>query len=167
MLRRRPGAIERTLALSIAGLMLFAITNAYPFLGFEIQGTTVHTTLFEAVQLLHEGGNWLVAGVVLITAILAPLLQLLATLSVSLPLYFNRPWDLGRLFRIIQHIRPWSMLEVFLLGILVTVVKLAKMATIIPGPALWSFFALIVVVAAATSALDPVEVWRRLDERHR
>jgi paraquat-inducible protein A len=58
------------------------------------------------------------------------------------------------------------MLEVFMLGILVSVVKLAKMATIIPGPALWSFAGLIVVVTAATSILDPVEVWKRLDERN-
>lgn len=165
--RRRPDAIQRTLALTVAGLVLFGITNAYPFLGFEIQGTNVHTTLIEGVRLLAERGNWAVAAVVLVTAILAPLLQLLAMLVVSLPLYFKRqPWDVGRLFRIIQHLRPWSMLEVFMLGILVSVVKLAKMATIIPGPALWSFAGLIVVVTAATSILDPVEVWKRLDERN-
>ena len=164
--RRKPDSVQRTLALTIAGLVLFAVANAYPFLGFEIQGTVMHTTLLEGVRLLYEAGDWPIAAVVLITAIVAPLLQLLAMLVVSMPLYFNRqPWDVGRLFRVIQHLRPWSMLEVFMLGILVSVVKLAKMATIIPGTGLWSFAGLIVVVTAATSTLDPVEVWRRLDER--
>ena len=164
--RRRPDSIQRTLALTIAGLVLFVVTNVYPFLGFEIQGTTIHTTLLEGVRLLYVAGDWPVAAVVLVTAVLAPLFQLLAMLSVVLPLYFDRrPWDVGGVFRAIQHLRPWSMLEVFMLGILVTVVKLSKMATIIPGPALWSFAVLIVVVTAASSIFDPIEVWRRLENK--
>ena len=164
--RHKPDSVQRTLALTIAGLALFGLTNAYPFLGFEIQGVLMHTTLLGGVRLLYDAGDWPVAAVVLGTAVLAPLLQLLAMLAVSLPLYFNRhPWDVGRLFRVIQHLQPWSMLEVFMLGILVSVVKLSKMATIIPGPSLWAFVGLMVVVTAATSTLDPVEVWKRLEQR--
>jgi paraquat-inducible protein A len=60
-------------------------------------------------------------------------------------------------------IRPWSMTEIFLLGILVSVVKLAKMATIIPGTALFSFLALVFMLAAVNAFLDPRAVWEKLD----
>ncbi|MCG6908241.1 MAG: paraquat-inducible protein A, partial [Desulfobacteraceae bacterium] len=64
-------------------------------------------------------------------------------------------------FRWLRSIAPWSMTEVFMLGILVSVVKLAKMAQIIPGPAAFCFMALIFVLAACMSSLDPHEIWGR------
>ena len=73
------------------------------------------------------------------------------------------PWKLSRVFRLLLTLRPWGMMEVFMLGILVSVVKLGKMATIVPGVALWSFALLIIVLAAATAALDRRMVWDRLE----
>jgi paraquat-inducible protein A len=57
------------------------------------------------------------------------------------------------------------MIEVFMLGILVSMVKLSQMATIVPGVALWAFALLIVVLAASSAVMDPAEVWRRLETR--
>jgi paraquat-inducible protein A len=65
-------------------------------------------------------------------------------------------------FRLLRRFQAWSMMEVFMLGILVSLVKLADMAKIVPGIALWSFVLLIPVVAGATSSLDPQSVWRRI-----
>ena len=64
--------------------------------------------------------------------------------------------------RAIALFRPWSMMEVFLIGIFVALVKLADMADIVPGLALWAFALLIPVLAAASSFLDPQIVWRRI-----
>ncbi len=81
-----------------------------------------------------------------------------------LPLKLGRvPWQLARVFRLLRHIEPWSMMEIFLIGILVSLVKLADMANIIPGLALWSFGVLILVLAAANAALDPRIVWDRVE----
>ena len=105
------------------------------------------------------------AILVLLTAILAPLAQLLGMLYVILPLRHNRiPPKFAPIFRFVRSLQPWSMMEVFMLGILVSVVKLAKMAQIVPGIAIFSFFGLIVVLAAATVSLDPHEIWHRWEK---
>ena len=162
--RRRARSIERTLALTLAGLILLAVANAYPFLGFELEGTLIQTTLIGGIEHLYENDKFAIAAVVFVTAILAPVLQLLTSLYVFLPLYLHRrPWNLHKVFRWIQHVQPWAMIEVFMLGILVSIVKLSQMATIVPGIALWAFALLIIVLAAASAVMDPAEVWRRLE----
>jgi len=164
--RRRARSIERTLALTIAGILLLGIANAYPFLGFELQGDLVQTTLMGGIELLYKNDKFAIAAVVFITAVLAPLLQLAAGLYVFLPLFLNRrPRELSKVFRWIQRLQPWAMIEVFMLGILVSMVKLSQMATIVPGVALWAFALLIVVLAASAAVMDPAEVWRRLEAR--
>jgi paraquat-inducible protein A len=64
-----------------------------------------------------------------------------------------------------RRFQPWSMMEVFMLGVLVTIVKLAKMALIVPGPAVYCFMALILVLASCTATLDPHQVWERWEGR--
>ena len=164
--RRRPRSIERTLALTIAGLILLGIANAYPFLGFELQGDLIQTTLMGGVELLYKNDKFAIAAVVFFTAVLVPVLQLSAEFYVFLPLFLNRrPRELSKVFRWIQRLQPWAMIEVFMLGILVSIVKLSQLATIVPGVALWAFALLIVVLAALSAVMDPAEVWRRLEAR--
>ena len=73
---------------------------------------------------------------------------------------------MARVFRLLIFLKPWGMMEVFMLGILVSVVKLVKMATIIPGVALFAFLALIFVLAAAAVTLDDHLIWEQIDNRH-
>ena len=106
---------------------------------------------------------WELSLLVLLTTILVPLLQLLVLVYVLVPLYLNRtPWKLGSIFRLFHSLQPWGMMEVFMIGILVAVVKLVGMAQIVPGLALWSFAVLIIVLAAAAANLDPRLVWERV-----
>jgi paraquat-inducible protein A len=67
------------------------------------------------------------------------------------------------IFRLLQKVQPWSMMEVFMLGILVSIVKLAGMASMIPGASLFAFLALIFVLAASMATLDPHLVWERVE----
>jgi paraquat-inducible protein A len=95
-----------------------------------------------------------------------PLLELTGMLYVLLPLKFNqRPWKLSFIFRLVRKFKPWGMMEVFMVGILVAFVKLSKMASIIPGIALYAFLTLIFVLAASAASLDPHIVWDRLEKR--
>jgi paraquat-inducible protein A len=162
--RRRPHGIERTLALSLAAAVLFAVANLFPFLSFDMKGQKTQTTLLTGVFDLYEQGVQAIAGLVLVTAVLAPMLQIALLLYVLLPVHLGRlPWQMARAFRLLRRVQPWSMMEVFLVGIVVAVTKLMGMAEVVPGLALWAFALLIVVLAGAMSSLDPQEVWERLE----
>lgn len=161
----KPDSLNRTLSFTIAGLILFVITNVYPFLTLKVEGQFQETTLFGGVRELYIQELRGLALLVFLTTILVPLIQLLGNLYVIVPLKFNKqPWKVAAVFRMIEGLKPWSMLEVFMLGILVSVVKLAKMAAIIPGIALFTFFVLIFVLAASLASLDPHLIWEKLDE---
>lgn len=161
--RSKRDSLDRTLALAMAGLMLFAVANTLPFLAFRMETLITETTLITGVEHLYAQGRWELAAVVLLTSILVPGVQLLGLLYVLLPLKFNRlPPKVAQVFRFVQHVQPWGMMEVFMLGIVVSVFKLGKMATIVPGLALWSFALLILVLAGTTASLDPRIVWDRL-----
>jgi paraquat-inducible protein A len=162
--RRKQNSLDRVLALTVAGLILFVIANMYPFLTFRLEAQIQETNLITGVKELYQQGMWIVAGVVLLTTIVMPLLELTGMLFVLVPLKLRRrPWKLALLFRTIRTLRPWGMMEVFMIGILVAVVKLVKMASIIPGTALYAFLALIFILAASAAALDPHIVWKKLD----
>lgn len=161
--RARANSLDRTLALTLAGLVLFAIANTFPFLSFQMQGQTTETTLSTGISSLFDQGKWEVALVVLFTSILAPGLQLLLLATVLLPLKGGRfSPGLAEVFRWFRHLLPWGMMDVFMIGILVSVVKLTEMASIVPGVSLFAFVVLIFVLAAAQSSLDPDIVWSRV-----
>jgi paraquat-inducible protein A len=162
--RHKRDSLDRTLAWAIAGLILFAVANTYPFLALKSEGLVHETTLITGVEQLYKQDMRSVAVLVFLTSILFPLLQLAGTIYVLLPLKFDRlPWKVAPIFRFIRGIQPWSMMEVFMIGILVSAVKLGKMASIIPGLALYSFALLIFVLAAVAASLDPHIVWERLE----
>jgi paraquat-inducible protein A len=123
-------------------------------------GDQVQTTLWGAVRALYAQDMWLVAGLVLLTTIVAPLTELAAMTYLLVPLKFNRiPRSMPQAFRTLNLVRAWSLVEVFMLGMLVALVKLAHIASVIPGVALWSFGALMLLLAAARAAFDPHALW--------
>jgi paraquat-inducible protein A len=159
-LDRHPGAQQRRiLPLTVASLIMFAIANAFPIVEIELQGLRSQTTLVGAVLALGREGMSPVALLVLATTILFPLLQLCILAYLLVPLsQGRRPAGFALLVRGIQSLRPWGMIEVFLLGVLVAVVKLSSMATVMPGPALWAFVALTVLLTAVLS-FNPGAFW--------
>jgi paraquat-inducible protein A len=164
--RSVPNSLDRTLALTFAGLILFVVANSLPFLAFSLQGQKTQTTLISGVKDLYNQGMWEISILVLLTTIIVPLLQLLSHLYVLLPLKFNRtPWKMATVFRLSGGLAPWSMMEVFLIGVLVALVKLVGMAEVIPGLALGAFALMIIILAAAAANLDPQIVWKRVAYR--
>ena len=162
--RHRKNSLDRTLALTLAGLVLFVLANSFPFLSMKIEGQVQESTLATGIQELWAQGMWQVALLVLLTTILVPFAQLAGLLYVMLPIKLNRkPWMLARIFRLVQRLHPWSMMEVFMLGILVATVKLAGMASIVPGISLFAFMILIFVLAGCMASLDPHLIWQRVE----
>jgi paraquat-inducible protein A len=161
--RSIPETVDRSLAFAATGLILLVVANLYPFLSLESQGSVLETTLVTGVLMLSSQSMTGLAILVLLTSMLIPCILLLSLVYVLLPLKrgFRLPQS-QRIFRLALALRPWSMTEVFFLGILVSVVKLSKMATIIPGTALFSFLALVFILAAVNSYLEPNTVWEKL-----
>ena len=109
--------------------------------------------------------RYAVAALVFLQPILAPALQIGLLLYVVAPIHLRwRAPGAIMAFRWVETFRPWSMMEVFLIGILVALVKLADMAEIVPGIALWAFALLIPVLAGTSAFLDPEIVWREIGE---
>lgn len=163
VLRKRPrNGLERTLALALAAAMLFVVANSFPFLSFEMKGRVTQTTLMTGIVDLYQQGKAEIAALVMLTIVLAPMVQLGLLLYVLVPLRWDRvPWQLPLAFRLLRHAQTWSMIEVFMIGILVAITKLMGMASIVPGLALWAFGLLMLVLSAAIAAFDPEAVWER------
>jgi len=164
--RRRRNSLDRTLALNIAGLILFALANSFPFLAMTFEGQHQQIVLLTGIRELSRQGLPEIAVLVLLTTVISPLVQLTGLFYVLLPLKLDRlPPAVWRVFRWVRSLQPWSMLEVFMLGILVALVKLAKMADIVPGISLFCFLGLIYVLAAISASLDPNNVWEKWWDR--
>jgi len=166
LFQRKRNSLERTLAFAAAGLIFLILANAFPFLSIKIGQQVRETTLATGIKELYLGGMRAVAVLVAITTIAAPLTQVMCMLYLLLPLKFGRiPGKLPQVLRFLNRLQPWSMMEVFMLGILVSIVKLGKMATIVPGISLISFVALIFVTAAMTVSLDSHLLWEKWGEQ--
>lgn len=161
--RNRPQMLDSVLALSVAGLILFVLSNIFPLLGLRAQGVEQDLHLWGASLAFLEQGYPFVAFLVILNLMILPLFELLSILIVVLSIRWQWEPNLAIfLFRWMRELKPWGMLEVFMLGVLVSLVKLGEMATLIVGPAFWAFAGLILTMAAATALLDPFIVWRKL-----
>ncbi len=151
------------LPIVIASLIVFMLCNAYPIVSMEIQGFRTQTTVWETVKVLMSEDMTSVALLVFATTILFPLTEMLLLLYLLFPLALGRiPPGFGLVVRAIRLGRPWGMIEVFLLGIVASLVKLSTMATVLPGVALWSF-AILTVLLAVVVGFDPADLWEEAE----
>ena len=154
--------LDKPLAFTLAATVLFVIANTFPIVGLELQGQSTAATLFGTAQALFRENMKALAFLVFLTTIAVPGVQLTAMLYLLLPLRRGHvPSGLPRALRILQAIRPWGMVEVFILALLVALVKLGGMATVVPGTALWAFGALLFTIAGAVATFDARAIWAR------
>lgn len=161
--RGRRLSTQSLLALALTAGMLFIFANAFPVIQISLEGLSNQATLWQSVQALAHGQISPIAAVTGLTIILAPLLQII--LLCWLLTFANA----GRVapgfkacMRALEHLRPWSMLEVCLLGILVAIVKLAGMLDVHPGVGLWAL-AMLTVLLILISGKDVRRLWDDLE----
>jgi paraquat-inducible protein A len=172
MLRRaRSNPLSRALALTATGLLLFIMATNMPFIEVHLSGINRSTTLITGPLELEQLGMWPLSIVFVITVIAAPLIRLLALLGVLFGLRLRHPpvwlptsW-LPVAFRWADRLRPWAMIEVFLLGVFVAYTKLIDLAQVDLGGAAYALGGLMLAMAAADAALDPQVVWEDLQRR--
>lgn len=163
LISARHNSIERTLALSCAGLLLILPALFYPLLTLELLGNTQTQTIFSSALALLDDGLWFLALLVLLFAMLVPLCKLLLLLWVSLALHCSLKLPaLAPAMRSYQHLDEWGMLEVYLLGTLVSIIKLSSMATLLPGIGLFCLGGLILVTTLSSSMLDHDLFWHQI-----
>ena len=164
--RNATDSIERTLAYTLAAVVLFVIANVFPIFAIEIQGSRSAINLLGAVRSLWDQQMQFIALLVFLTTILIPALELVTMTYLLLPLRFRRiPAGYTLFLRMLQIVEPWGMVEVFMLGVLVSLVKLTSSFKVVPGVALWSFGCLTLLLAAVAASFSTRDVWARLERK--
>lgn len=166
LFRTSSAGIDVVLALAATAAVLFVMSNAFPLVALQLNGSMRTTTLVGAALALYDQGYAPVAALVLLTTLVVPLFQIAALLYVLLPLRLNvQASRQNQVFRALTRLRPWAMSEVFMLGALVALVKLAALANVIPGVSLFSYGALMVVLAALTYVAPAEQFWHWAEGR--
>jgi paraquat-inducible protein A len=142
--------------------------NIYPILRMDYYGAYSESTVWDGCEKLFRDGQWVVAVIVFLASILIPLFKLLGLFYLVVTTRFSsarrrreRTW----VYRIIDVIGPWAMLDVFLLAVLVALVKLEKIATVLPGTGLLAFTAVVVFTILASASFDPKLIWEEPGKR--
>ncbi|MDD2271709.1 MAG: paraquat-inducible protein A [Desulfuromonadaceae bacterium] len=164
--RNATDSINRTLAYTLAASVLFVIANIFPIFAIEVQGGGSEINLSGAVRYLWNQQMKSVSLLVVLTTILIPALELVTMSYLLLALKLRRiPAGYPILLRMINIVGPWGMIEVFMLGILVSLVKLTSSFKVIPGVALWSFGVLTFLYAATSASFSARDVWAHLGKK--
>ena len=170
LLEREPerDSLHLTAALTLAALVLYVPANLYPIMRMYWSGAYSESTVWDGVVSLARSNQWFVAVIVFLASIAIPLFKLLSLfyLVVSAQLRSRAlPRLRTRLWRMVDIIGPWAMLDVFLLAVLVALVKLRTLATILPGPGLTAFCAVVVLTIVASATFDPRLIWTTSPKR--
>jgi len=164
LLTRRADFVNHATALVTAAAVFFLLANLFPFMTLKADYRESDMRLIESMTGLEQQGFPLLAGMVGMFLLAAPTFVLGAMLYILIPLLRGerRRWSL-HLCRAMDEARRWNMVEVYLLGALVSLLKLGKLATLTLGVSFWAFVAFILCFASAVTILDPAQLWKKLE----
>jgi paraquat-inducible protein A len=162
--RLRPDAHSKVLSYSLAALVALAFANAFPFLSFASSGLESVMTLPQTPGMLWDYGLPMVSILVAAFIIVIPAIVLVLLILLCLPLRGGRwqPW-LKPVGRWIFQMQTWSMVEVFIIGVIVSLVKIAKLATVVLGLSFWGYVAFSILFTMAIAALDRYQMWQEIE----
>ncbi len=164
--KQRQDTISKTLAYTITALIFFYPAVTESIMTLNMAGFLQQQSLIGGARVLLQEHYYLVAVLTFLSSMLVPLLRLILLFIVTFSLsvnYFHK--NLLWFFRLYHHIEEWGMLDVYMLGIIVSVVKLLSMAEIEPGFGLWAYAGLLIASILATTSINPHEVWELLLKR--
>ena len=154
--------LDRALAFSLAACVLMVLANVLPIASLDVRGQHTETTLWGAVHALYHQDMAVIAVLVFVTTIAAPAIELATMLYMLVPMKLGHlPMHLTLAFRMAPMAREWGLVDVFMLGVIVSLIKLNNLALVVPGIALWSFGGLIVLLTAMGASFNPRELWAR------
>lgn len=152
--------LDYALALSLCSFVLLLLVNYFPFLSFEAKGQFREISFFQASTVLYEQGFILLSLLVVTFTLILPTLYLIMLLLLLLPIKLKvspvNPIFCGKL---LVSLTPWVMVDVFLMGILVALIKMASLADLYFGVAFWSYLSFTAVFTYILSLVDPHKLW--------
>lgn len=169
MHRRKPDSLARTWALTLTAYILYIPANLLPVMTVMMSGRGEPDTILSGVKALLVSGMWPLALLVFFASITVPVLKLLVLTYLLLSVQFKsrwRPRERTILYRLTESIGRWSMIDIFVIAILVAVVKLGALATIEAGPGAVAFGGVVVVTMFAAMSFDPRLIWDGMEDAH-
>ncbi len=166
LFRNPKGGIDKPLALVIAVMIMFIVANIHPIMDLTIVGVKLSTTITGAAYVFWQSGSPELAAIVWLPSVLVPGLIIAGLCYVLFSIRFQLNWPYTKpILVLIDRLLPWGMMDVFLLGILVSMVKLADLADIIIGLGFYTFVIAVVLYAATIASLEPHTLWESLQDQ--
>jgi paraquat-inducible protein A len=160
----RPDFLDRTLALTVAAAIVSIIANVTPMMGLSVSGRQASTTIIGGAMEMWIQGQTITALLVLFCSVVAPAVYIGIMFAILLSVRRTpAPWWVGTLLKWAEFHQSWAMVEVMMLGVLVALIKIADLATVIPGIGMFAAGGLVVLITAITVSFDPHEVWQRIE----
>ena len=165
---RRANTVQRTSALVLAAAVLYVVANLFPFLTLSSDYRESDMVLIQSVTGLEKSGYPPLASAVAIFIFVSPMVVICGLLYLLLPLLAGRRLPGSTLLcRLVFEARHWNMVEVYLLGVLVSLLKLGSLAKLTLGTSFWAFVGFIICLTGAVATIDHRELWDHLDHAER
>ncbi|MBT8420409.1 MAG: paraquat-inducible protein A [Gammaproteobacteria bacterium] len=159
---RKPHSLQRTWALLLTGILLYVPANIYPIMITRDLGRPEENTIISGIIALWNLDAYLVAGVIFVASVVVPIMKFLVILYLLLSVHRKSPLarkQKVRLYHITEFIGPWSMVDIFVMALLVALVNMGGIASVEPGMAAVAFAAMVGVTMLAIMVFDPRLLW--------
>jgi paraquat-inducible protein A len=166
LIQPRKGAGLRIIAMALAIMILMFGATFFPFLRVRVAGLTNASSVFDAALAFVDGPMIALSVGVAMVIVLIPVLRAFLVIYVLAPVVFDRaPWPgASRAFRWAEELKPWSMAEIFVIGVAVALVKVSDLARVDYGPAFWMFAALVLVITFQDGYMCRWSIWKSLEK---
>ena len=163
--RRKPNSLSRTWALLVAATICYVPANLYPIMEVTSLGQSQADTILSGVIFLALHGMWPLAGIVFVASVVVPVLKIAALAALAWSVERGSQWrprDRARLYRIVEAVGRWSMVDVYVVTILVALVHLGSLASVEAEIGAFFFGAVVVLTMFAAQSFDPRLIWDRM-----
>jgi len=164
---RKPDSLARAWALLIAATIMYVPANVLPVTETSALTGVQRDTILSGVIYLWVSGSWPVAALIFFASIMVPLAKIIALMLLLVTTQLGSTWrvrDRARLYRLVELVGRWSMVDIYVIGLLVTLVQLGGLANIVAGPGAVAFGAVVVLSMFAAEAFDPRLIWDAVEK---
>ena len=166
LMTSQPAAMARILSLALTAFIMMIAAISFPFLTLNAGGLQNATSVIDAVLAFNDGYAFPLAIAVAFFIVVIPLIRLTALIYAIGPLVREEKPRQGarKAFALAERLRPWSMAEIFIVGVTVALIKVAGLAVVTIGPAFWAFAGVVVITVLKDQMICRYSIWEALDK---
>ncbi|QDK47366.1 paraquat-inducible protein A [Bdellovibrio sp. ZAP7] len=151
---------EVSMAFALSALILYIPANIFPFMTLEVYGNKNTATIWEGIVTMSDTGSWGIAIIIFLASMVIPLAKLLILFYLGLTAKSSAHRKLRtRLYNTVEAIGRWSMLDIYLLAVLVAIMKMGPWAHAEPGLGSWMFALVVIFTMISSAYFDPSTIW--------